>query len=84
MINHPSHYQMKNGIEVIDVIRGTLDDGFASYCLGNVIKYVCRSGKKTNATALEDLKKAAVYLNWLIEIKESEDMKDGTESFDIR
>ena len=42
MVDHPSHYQTKNGLEVIDVIE-SFDLGFN---LGNVVKYVLRCGKK--------------------------------------
>jgi len=35
--------------------------------LGNVVKYVSRAGKKDGATALDDLKKARVYLDRHIE-----------------
>ena len=64
MVNHPSHYADKK-IEVIDYIRDTLtDDGFIDYCGGNVLKYVSRWRKKGG---VEDLKKARVYLEWMIE-----------------
>ena len=63
-VNHPSHYT-DGGIETIDYIRAKLSaEGFRSYCLGNVLKYVSRAGKKGDAT--EDLKKAKVYLEWAI------------------
>ena len=69
-VNHPSHYADKK-IEVIDYIRDTLEEaGFVDYCLGNVIKYVSRWRKKGG---VEDLKKAAVYLNWAIEEAEGND-----------
>lgn len=57
MVNHPDHYQSKQGIEVIDVIRSfTLD-----FWLGNCIKYILRAGRK--GPLLRDLKKAQWYLN---------------------
>lgn len=69
-VNHPSHYADKQ-IEVIDYIRDTLtQDGFVEYCIGNVIKYVSRWRKKGG---VEDLKKAAVYLEWAIEKAEGND-----------
>jgi hypothetical protein len=40
------------------------------FLLGNVIKYVCRAGRK--GTPLEDLYKARVYLNWEIQRREVE------------
>lgn len=66
----PDHYKMANGeVEVIDIIRETVID-FASYCHGNVIKYVLRANKHCNGP--EDYKKAEVYLKWLIAHLESE------------
>ena len=56
MVNHPSHYQSKNGIEVIDVIE-SFNLGF---CLGNVVKYVLRCGKKD--FDIQELEKAKWYL----------------------
>lgn len=56
MVNHPDHYQ-GNGVEVIDVIEA-FDLGF---CLGNVVKYVLRAGKKDER--LQELKKARWYLD---------------------
>lgn len=37
------------------------------YDRGNVVKYVCRAGKKVGADELQDLLKALDYLNWTIE-----------------
>ena len=56
-VNHPSHYT-SGKIEVIDFI----DDQQLSYEKGNVIKYVCRAGKKDPNKEIEDLKKAAWYI----------------------
>ncbi len=58
----PRHYSegMPEGVEVIDVIRAQN----ASYTHGNVIKYILRWKYKNG---VGDLKKAAVYLQWLIE-----------------
>ena len=61
-VNHPSHYCGK--IETIDFIEDKLGKGFIPYCLGNVIKYICRYDTKGHPE--EDLKKAAVYLEWAI------------------
>jgi hypothetical protein len=55
MVNHPPHYK-KGGIETIDFI----DAKELNYNLGNVVKYVSRSGLK--GTRIEDLKKAMWYL----------------------
>ena len=68
MVNHPSHYI--GNIEVIDYIRDKLTpEGFTEYCCGNVMKYISRWRKKDG---IQDLKKAQVYLNWMIESAEKE------------
>jgi len=59
-INHPPHYNVGR-IEVIDFI----DDQGLGFSLGNVVKYVCRARHK--GRQLEDLKKAAWYLDHEIE-----------------
>jgi hypothetical protein len=60
----PEHYQ-QGGIECIDAIRAALGtEGFRDYCAGNVHKYVWRHRHKNG---IEDLKKAQVYLGWLVE-----------------
>lgn len=68
-VNHPNHYQTKSGLEVIDAIRAFTEDcqGIEGYYTGNTIKYICRWKKKNG---LEDLKKARMYLNWLIDHEE--------------
>lgn len=64
MVNHPPHYQSDSGVECIDAIRAALGrDGFVSYCTGNAIKYLWRD--KTDR--VEDLRKAAWYLNRAIQ-----------------
>ena len=61
-INHPAHYTMGK-IEVIDFI----EDQKLPYHLGNVVKYLCRAAHK--GKELEDLKKAAWYLDRYIKQK---------------
>lgn len=57
-INHPDHYGGKdNPYECIKVVEAW----GLGFCLGSALKYICRAGKKGDA--LEDLKKAAWYLN---------------------
>ena len=69
-VNHPSHYQLLNNVEVIDVIKSILGkEGFISYCHGNIIKYILRANKKNG---IQDMKKAKVYLEWLIKESEGE------------
>lgn len=56
-VNHPSHYGGENNpYEAIKVIEAWE----LNFCLGNVVKYVARAGKKQSK--LEDLKKALWYL----------------------
>lgn len=58
-VNNPKHYGGKdNPYEVINVIEAW----GLGFCLGNVIKYVARAGKKDPAKCLEDLEKASWYL----------------------
>lgn len=67
-VNHPQHYKLEGlDIEVIDLIRSATGTHYKGYLLGNLIKYVMRYQKKNG---VEDLKKAKVYLNWLIEVSE--------------
>lgn len=66
-VNHPNHYTFGN-IEVINYIRDKMTpDEFQGYCMGNILKYVSRHKHKNG---VEDLKKAQVYLGWLIESEE--------------
>jgi len=66
MVNHPSHYGgEENPYEVIKVCEAWDLDQDAY--LFNVVKYVARAGKKDSSKELEDLKKAAFYLNRKIE-----------------
>ena len=55
-VNHPAHYT-SGGIETIDFIEAKK----LGYNLGNVVKYITRSGLKGNQ--LEDLRKAQWYLS---------------------
>ena len=66
-VNNPAHYNA-GSVETIDGIRAALGEGFADYCKGNVLKYVWRCGKKGDG--VEDLRKAAKYLQWAIEAME--------------
>lgn len=60
----PGHYNLKNGVEVIDIIRASLSEAeFAGFCKGNVIKYLLRAGKKDNEA--NDFAKAARYIGYL-------------------
>lgn len=59
-VNQPQHYSGNNSLfTVIDIIEA-YDLNFS---LGNVIKYGLRAGRKPGEDGLDDLKKAAWYLN---------------------
>lgn len=63
-VQHPVHYGgAGNPYEAIKVIEAWELD----FCLGNVIKYISRAGKKGEWKHREDLEKAAWYLNRAIE-----------------
>lgn len=62
-VNHPTHYQSKNGMEVIDVI----DNFELNFNLGNAVKYILRCGKKDND--IQELNKAIWYINHEIELR---------------
>ena len=64
-VNNPNHYQLDCGIESIEIIKRVLGlRGFVAFCLGNILKYLIRAEKKNGK---EDYKKAAKYLEWVIE-----------------
>lgn len=58
-VSHPSHYAngWSNGAEVIDLTE------HLSFCAGNVVKYVCRAGRKDPDKHVEDLEKARWYID---------------------
>lgn len=58
-VNHPQHY---GGADNLYEHIKVCDAWELDYRLGNCTKYICRAGKKGD-NALEDLKKAAWYLN---------------------
>ena len=58
-VSHPPPYAdgWSNGAEVIDLTE------HLSFCAGNVVKYVCRAGRKDPEKLVEDLEKARWYLD---------------------
>lgn len=73
-VYEPSHYR-SGEVETIDKIDAILSkmtvSPFHAYCIGNVVKYVDRAGKKAVCGDYEkgfelDMAKAAQYLNRLI------------------
>lgn len=63
-VNHPPHYTA-GGIETLDFIEAK----DLNYRLGNVIKYISRAGKKVDGDPIQDLEKAAFYLNREITVR---------------
>lgn len=56
-VNHPAHYTAYNGIEVIQLTEQM------NFNRGNAVKYIARAGIKDPATEIQDLEKAAWYIN---------------------
>lgn len=62
LINHPPHYTSHpSGVECIQIVE------HMNFCIGNAIKYLWRAGLKDRGTYLEDLQKAAWYVQREIE-----------------
>lgn len=56
-VNHPKHYTSDpSGVECIEISENW------SFCLGNALKYLWRSGKKDADTSIQDLEKAIWYI----------------------
>ena len=76
MVSHPSHYQSKSGLEVINVISAFTEglEGIEAVDTGNAIKYICRWKDKNG---IQDLEKAMWYIQHLIDhlIKEDEEKR---------
>ncbi|WNM67535.1 hypothetical protein SEA_SHADOW1_57 [Mycobacterium phage Shadow1] len=75
MVNHPSHYTQGppckgcgRPIECLDITEGM------GFCLGNTVKYVWRCDLKHDA--IEDLRKARVYLDREIARREAQLVAD--------
>ena len=64
-VNHPKHY-CKGGVESIAFVKAAVSNlsGFEAVCVANIIKYMWRYKEKNG---LEDVMKAAKYLEWLQE-----------------
>jgi len=72
-VKHPDHYGGKEDpYEAIKVIEAWE----LNFSLGNVLKYINRSGKKSE-NPLEDLEKAAQYLDF--EVKRMKNSKGNPE-----
>ena len=78
MVSHPSHYQSKSGLEVIDVIKAFTEDlkGIEAVDTANAIKYICRW---KNKNGIQDLEKAIWYIQHLIDVLKTN--KNSTNSY---
>jgi hypothetical protein len=65
-IKKPEHYNQDDGIQCIEAIKAAVKGlvGIEAVYVANVIKYVWRFKGKNG---LQDLEKAKVYLEWLID-----------------
>jgi|TARA_R110000796_G_scaffold6457_2_gene22927 hypothetical protein len=62
-VKSPAHYATGD-IETIDFIRDRLSkEEMRGFCWANVIKYTSRWTRKDG---IQDLKKAKVYIDWMI------------------
>ena len=63
-VEHQEHYTSQS-VQPIEYMKVTMTaELFEGYLLGNVIKYISRYRHKN---ALDDLRKAKVYMGWLVE-----------------
>lgn len=70
-VNHPSHYT-SGGIETIDYMEAkATPEEFRGHLRLTALKYLSRAGLKNDT--LEDLKKAAWYIQYLIDFIERTD-----------
>ncbi len=71
-VNSPSHYA-SGAIEAIEAIEASMSvEAFKGMLKGNILKYIWRYELKNGA---QDLKKAQWYLNRLIVMVETEEVK---------
>ena len=69
-VNHPLHYGGDTPYECIKVLKAWVsDEEYRGFLRCNAIKYLCRTGKKDET--VQELKKAAWYINKLIESYEA-------------
>lgn len=77
LVNHPSHYQLANGIEAIDLMEMTSTaPEFCGHLRNTALKYIIRAGKKDPRKYVEDLEKAKWYITKLQEFYSKEESKE--------
>ena len=68
-VKNPRHYQLMDGVESIEIIARSLTlEQWKGFCLGNMLKYRIRAGKKDSLE--QDISKANFY-NELFEMHKS-------------
>lgn len=68
-VNHPKHYTAHpSGVECIQITE------HMGFCLGNAVKYIWRADLKHDA--IEDLKKAAWYIDREIKRREKDALQN--------
>ncbi len=68
----PTHYKIQK-TQPIQYLKDSMPiSQFEGFLKGNIIKYISRYDKKNG---LDDLKKAKVYLDWLIQYMEKGDIE---------
>ena len=72
-VNHPAHYTAYEGIEVIQLTEQM------NFNRGNAVKYIARAGLKSYDTEIQDLEKAAWYIQREIERVFNKRARDGSE-----
>lgn len=62
-VAHPNHYTLFDNVKAVEIIARSMSiEAFRGFCLGNVLKYRLRAGKKSEmATVEKALNKAAFY-----------------------
>lgn len=66
-VKHQEHYD-RGGIQPIEfMLMSFTHEEFRGFLKGNIIKYTSRAAYKNG---VEDLKKAKVYLDWLIDFEQ--------------
>lgn len=59
-VKNPKHYHLIDDVESIDIIaRSMTTEQFMGFCLGNILKYRIRAGKKDSLE--QDIAKADQY-----------------------
>ena len=66
-VKAPSHYANRKYQSILVMEDSMSTEEFKGFLKGNVMKYTTRAGQKD--TTVQDLCKAATYLQWLIEVE---------------